>query len=219
MDRVIKVIGNGRLTVKPDMFRISVDISSTDPDYNTAVRTISEYTGEIKGYLAELSIDEMDIKTTDFRVDTEFEGYNDENGNWRQRFKGYRARHSVKIEHETDDELIGRILFTLAGSKARPEFRISYFVKDTEAAKTELLALATESSRRKAETLCKAAGVTLGRIMTIDYSWGDMELTSPTVGVIAENRMLAKASMSCDMGIVPDDIVISDSVSVVWEII
>ena len=104
----------------------------------------------------------------------------------------------------------------------RPEFRLSYTVKDPEAAKNELLGNAVMDARVKAGVLTKAAGVALKDIQSIDYSWRNI-----TFEVQPMNRMLMAEeccdsaiteSGSYDMDIEPEDIEVSDTVTVVWEI-
>lgn len=70
----------------------------------------------------------------------------------------------------------------------------------------------------KASVLTEEAGVNLGKIITIDYSWGEIDFVS---------RPLQEMSLRCcepeecesasyDMDIEPDDIDISDTVTVIW---
>ncbi len=66
------------------------------------------------------------------------------------------------------------VLYALAAAPVSPEFRISYFVGDPESAKNELLGKGVTDAITKAGALVKAAGVTLGEILSIDYSWGQI---------------------------------------------
>lgn len=60
----------------------------------------------------------------------------------------------------------------LAHCAVSPEFSIEYTVSNPEAAKNKLLGEAVKDSMSKAGVLAAAAGVTLGDIVNIDYSWG-----------------------------------------------
>lgn len=55
-------------------------------------------------------------------------------------FIEYKFRHILKVVFDSDNNRLGKILFGLVHCPQHPEFRISYTVKDTEAAKNELLA-------------------------------------------------------------------------------
>ena len=103
----------------------------------------------------------------------------------------------------------------------KPEFRLSYTVKDPEAAKNELLGRAVADAGEKASVLTKAAGVALKEIQSIDYSWGqiDFEIQPMNRMLMAEDCCAApSAGPSYDLDIEPDDIEVSDTVTVIWEI-
>lgn len=76
--------------------------------------------------------------------------------------------------------------------------------------------------KEKSSVLTQAAGVTLKAIQSIDYSWGQINFeVAPMNGMLmAEECMAAPMADagSYDMDIEPDDIEVSDTVTVVWEI-
>ncbi len=104
--------------------------------------------------------------------------------------------------------------------KVKPEFRISYTVKDPEAVKNTLLGKAVTDAKEKAMVLTQAGGVTLKDIQTIDYSWGEIDFEyRPMQGdVMMKCCEDSSSSMSYNLDIEPDDIEVSDTVTVVWEI-
>ena len=141
-------------------------------------------------------------------------------GAYKQRFVGYRFRHLLKVEFDSDNERLGKILYALGNCALNPEFRISYTVKDPEAAKNELLGKAVKDAKEKAAVITAAAGVTLKDIQSIDYSWGEIEFeVSPMNRLMkACAPVVACADSSYDLDIEPDDIEVADTVTVVWEI-
>ncbi|MBQ6540076.1 MAG: SIMPL domain-containing protein, partial [Oscillospiraceae bacterium] len=199
----------------------TLSLEGTCPEYGETLRRSSEDTERIKDLLSGFGFERSDLKTLSFNVDTEYEGYT-ENNVYKQRFVGYRFRHHMKVEFESDNDRLGKVLYALANSSLKPEFRLSYTVKDPEAAKNELLGKAIADAKEKALVLTKAAGVELKEIRSINYSWGEINFE-----VRPMNRMLmAKESDaplmtgagSYDMDIEPDDIEVSDTVTVLWEI-
>ena len=169
--RTIRVTGKGRIRIRPDMTRITLTIEGTDPEYSRALEKSSKDTEEVGELLTGFGFERSDLKTLQFSVDTEYEGYQ-EDGIYKQRFKGYRFRHVMKAEFASDNERLGRILYALANCPVNPEFQISFTVRDREAAKNELLGKAVSDAKEKAAVLAQAAGVRLGEIRSIDYSWG-----------------------------------------------
>lgn len=218
--RIIRVSGRGRLRLRPDTTRLTVTLGGVFPEYGETLRRSSADTEALREVAAALGFEREALKTLSFNIDTEYEGYNDKNGEYRQRFVGYRFTHVMKLEFPVDNELLGRTLYALAHSPATPELRISYAMRDAEAVKRELLGAAVADASAKAEALCRAAGVRLGDILRIDHSTGEPELEVRPMarGLLAKSAMAESADGAYDMNIEPDDITVDDSVTVTWEI-
>lgn len=104
--------------------------------------------------------------------------------------------------------------------RIEPEFRIFYTLKDKEAAKNELLAKAVADSGNKAAVLSETAGVSLGQVVTIDYSWGEVNVRHGVTRDMKVPDFLRKSpSPSFELDMEPKDIHLSDTVAVVWEIV
>ena len=216
--RTVRVTGKGRLKLRPDMTRITITLEKTFREYDETLRKSSESTGQLRELISECGFKGSDLKTLDFSIDTEYKSYT-EHGEYKQRFAGYKFRHIMKIEFDSDNVLLGRILSALAGCGLHPEFRISYTVKDTEAAKSRLLGNAVKDAGKKAAVLAEAADVALMEILSVDYSWGEIEFeTCPMDRLAAGGYLASSAVESCSLDIEPDDIDVSDTVTVIWEI-
>lgn len=216
--RTIRVTGKGSLKLRPDLTRLTLTLQGTDPDYGETLRMSAEKGETLRGVLEGLGFVRDALKTLQFNVDTLYEGYQDDKGVYRNRFVGYQFQHTLKLDFPMDSELLGRTLYALAHCDAAPEFRIGYTLSDPEKAKNELLAQAVRDARAKAEVLAAAAGTTLGALLTIDYSWGELNMEVRPMRKMAMAADCEEAQMSYDMGIEPDDIQVSDTVTVVWEI-
>lgn len=220
--RTIRITGKGQIKVKPDMTRITMTLEGTYSEYSEALRHSAQDTDQIKDTLSAFGFERPDLKTLSFNVDTEYESYKEHNA-FKQRLVGYKFRHQMKVEFESDNDRLGRILYALAHCPVKPEFRISYTVKDQEAAKNELLGKAVADAKEKAAVLTQAAGVGLKEIQSIDYSWAeiDFEVRPMSRVMMAEDSAaygMAPRSAGYDLDIEPDDIEVSDTVTVVWEI-
>ena len=216
--RTIRVTGKGQIKVRPDMMRIAISLEGICPDYAEALQRSSRDTEHLKEVLSAFGFKRDDIKTLNFSVDADYESYRDK-GVYKQRLVGYRYRHVVKVEFESDNDRLGKVLYALAHCTVQPEFRISYTVKDPEATKNALLSKAVSDAKDKAAVLTCAAGVILKDIQSIDYSWGeiDFEVRPMNQAIVREASMDMEAS-SYAMDIEPDDIEASDTVTVLWEI-
>jgi uncharacterized protein YggE len=218
--RTIRVTGKGQIKVKPNMTRITITLEGVYQEYAETLRRSSLDTDEIKELLSRFGFERSDLKTLNFSADTEFENYR-EHGEYKRHFVGYKYRHVMKLEFESDNERLGRILYALAHCKVKPEFRLSYTVSDPESAKNELLGKAVTDAAQKAAVLTTAAGVSLREIQSIDYSWGEINFeVQPMKRMMMPEDCLAApmSTESYDMDIEPDDIEVSDTVTVIWEI-
>ena len=218
--RTIRVTGTGQIKVKPDMTRITITRSGLYKDYGETLRRSSDDTEALKDVLSGFGFARSDLKTLSFRVDTEYENYRDGNNDYRRRFVGYRFNHVTKVEFASDNDRLGRVLYALAACPVRPEFQISFTVKDPESAKNLLLGKAVADAKEKAAVLSGAAGVALKEIQSIDYSWGEIDFEyRPMNGALLAEKCLAEPmDARYDMDIEPDDIEASDTVTVIWEI-
>ena len=217
--RTIRVTGKGQIKVRPDTTRIIMSLEGLYKDYNETLRLSSQDTETLKDILSGFGFERSDLKTLNFSVDTEYESYKDRDGSYKQRFTGYRYRHMLKVEFDSDNERLGKILYALANGNVRPEFRISYTVKDPEATKNTLLGKAVKDAREKASVLTEAAGIGLKDIQSIDYSWGEIDFEyRPMDGGILAERCMAEPTAAYSLDIEPDNIEVSDTVTVVWEI-
>ena len=220
--RTIRVTGKGRLKVKPDTTRITISLEGTWPEYGETLRHSSQDTERLKDVLSAFGFERSDLKTLNFNVETEYESYKDK-GTYKQRLIGYRFTHMMKVEFPSDNDRLGKVLYALANCPLKPEFRLSYTVSDPEAAKNDLLGKAVTDAKEKASVLTQAAGVTLKDIQSIDYSWGEIDFEYRPMNrmLMADEylaRPMAAESPSYDMDIEPDDIEVSDTVTVLWEI-
>ena len=203
--RTIRVTGKGQIKVPPDMTRITMTLEGIYPEYADTLRRSSEDTEQLRDTLEPFGFERTALKTLRFDIDT-----------------GYKFQHVLKIEFDSDNERFGRILYALAHCQLHPEFRISYFVKDPEASKNELLGKAVSDAKEKASVLTSAAGVSLKDIQSIDYSWGEINFEYHPMNkeLLMEDCMCepCEAGGSYDVNMEPDDIEVSDTVTVIWEL-
>lgn len=171
--------------------------------------------------IEELGFERKDLKTLYYNVDTVYESYQERDKSWKRRFEGYKFEHRMKLEFRSDNELLGKVLYALAHSSVKPEFTLEYTISNPETAKNELLGKAVNDSREKANVLSEAAGVVLGNILNIDYSWGEIDFVTRPMNELSMKCMEADCCAeptSYDMDIEADDIDVTDTVTVVWSI-
>lgn len=217
--RTIRVTGKGEFSMKPDTTRLTITLEGMNKDYGVTLQQSAMDTESLKDLMMAFGFERTDLKTLNFNVNTEYESYKYK-GEYKQRFAGYKYYHVMKLEFPSDNERLGKIVYALAHSDLHPEFRLSYTVKDPDDLKNTALGLAVIDATKKAQVLAAAARVTLGEIQTIDYSWGEMNLEVRPMErmLMNDNICMAKGIDAYEINIEPDDINVSDTVTVVWEI-
>jgi uncharacterized protein YggE len=214
--RTIRVTGKGQLKVHPDTTRITIDLARVCREYGDAVEASAKDTEALRDELVPFGFGRKDLKTLHFDVSPEFESYK-VNDVYKRKLIGYKYEHTLKVEFPSDNKLLGRILFMLGMCYLKPEFRISYTVKNPEAVKNELLEKAVRDAMEKAGVLSKAAGLQLGDIQSMDYSWGRIEYEIQCMDKLSCAEMPIEGK-GYNLDIEPDDIDTEDTVTVVWEI-
>lgn len=216
--RTIKITGKGQIKVKPDVTRITITLEDQFNEYEETLCRSSEDTEKLRELVQTLGFEKTDLKTLRFNVDPAYESYQ-ENNEYKSRFVGYEYCHNMKLEFESDNDRLGKILYALAHCPLNPQFRLSYTIKDPEATKNKLLGKAVSDAKEKAVVLANASGVQLKDIQNVDYSWGRIDVEIEPIRLASSK--VCKCSELVDnysLGIEPEEIDLSDTVTIIWEI-
>ena len=215
MARTITVKGTGAMSVTPDLVILTLTFEETRIDYDDAVKSVSVGVAHLNRALKSVGYPDGSLKTLSFNVENEYRTEKDANGNYIKHFVGFCCTERFKLEFPLDKELLAKTLRVVTVNTLPPELSISFTVKDTAAVSRELLSLATKNAKEKAEILCEASGVKLGKLENIIYDWVDLKLVSLTRNC----HMPTSYSDESESYFEPDDIKVNDSASFVWEII
>lgn len=83
MERTIRVTGKGKVSVKPDMIRLKINMEGLSKDYEETLRSSAESTELIKDVFEKLGFGRKTLKILYFNVDTEYESYQDRDKSWK----------------------------------------------------------------------------------------------------------------------------------------
>lgn len=217
MPRTITVKGVGEAAAKPDYVVLSMRLESRNANYERAMSKAADSIDQLNEALATVGFDTKSVKTTQFNVDTDYENEQSADGRYKSVFKGYVVSHSLKVEFDFDNKRLADALSAVGGCIANPELGIAFTVKDQSVIEAEMLRSATENAARKAEILCSAAGVVLGELVSIEHALGELNIRSQTCYSMADN-CFASPLKARAVEIEPDDVKVSDSATLVWEI-
>ncbi len=204
----IAVSGQSEIQLVPDIATISVGVQVQE---DTAVAAMAGASSMLQGVFAaldELAIAAEDRRTDSFSLETVYS--RDDMNNPQQRppaVIGYRVSNMVQITVRDVDSL-GAAVDRLALAGANNINNISFSVSDPEAHMDDLRADAVRDARHRAEIYAEAAGVTLGRVISLS--------DGSNVGRPAP--MYARMEMAADMPMAAGTVPLGSSVEMVFEI-
>lgn len=214
--RTIRITGKGSKSYKPDLIRLSLGYKKTLPSYAEALNVAAEYTRLVKKEAIEAGVEEGNVRTSAFDVSPKYESYTDKDKNYKSRFVGYSSNVRFLITIPLDNKLLAKVLYALKDYTA--DFEIRYALKDKEKAKEEVIALAVEGAKRKAELLAEAAGEKLGEILSIDYSYGKVEFDYDPDRTYACTNLRSEYAAEPELELDPEDLSFSDTVNITWSL-
>ena len=216
-ERVIRVKGQGTVSMAPDCIEIDINLSETYSTYEKSMEAAAESLEEIREALKPLGFDKKNIKTSKFNVNSKYDSKRDKDGNYTRYFVGYEYNNKLSIEFDNDNKKLGKVLYALSKCSSAPECSIKYKMKDYSEMKEILLERSVADAKKKALIISKAVGVTLGEIINIDYSWSEINIYHDD-NVIYESMECCESSIEA-IDLQADDLSTSDTVTVTWEIV
>ena len=207
--RTITVRGSARVSAAPDWVVISFTINSEHYDYGKCMEQVAMQTESLQKDLAAVGLERDSLKTVHFDIDTHFERVND-----RYVFRGYKAVHQLKVEFPFERGYLNKVLRALSRTQSQASFSVSFQIKDPEPLRHKAIAEAVKNAKIKAKVLAEAAGVMVGKLEHIDYSWSEIHFHSSMKYDMAAESMMSSPGYD----FTPQDVNISESVTVVWAI-
>ena len=213
MERLLKVEGKGKSSSKPDLIQLNFNLMATHAEYKKALELYTESYENLEQSFIRAGIEKQEIKTSNLRIETLYESVS-EGRIFKNVFKGYAMHTNVFVEIPLDLALLSTIISNISNKGITPEFTINFAVKNDKEALDLALVEAVSDAKAKAETLAKAAGVTLGTIRNMSYRAQE--------GVFSPTRMdfsLMEKRSALNLDMTPRDIELSQNVQMWWEII
>lgn len=218
-ERTIHIKGVGQAAQAPDLVVLSLTLIANNLEYAAAVKIGSQQVEMLREAIVEAGFDAEDLKTTNFDVRAVYEDEEYREGNFkrsRRVFAGFECRHDLKISFDMDNAKLNAAIDTIATCLSEPKISIAFTIKDTDAFTDKILKAAARDAKRKARILCMASGVKLGKLLSINYSWGEV-IVRNEVNFAPQAVMGASSDMDFDFQ--PDDVTANDTADFIWEII
>ncbi len=203
--RTLSMNGHGEVRTAPDVATVNAGVTTSAPTAAAALAANSSRMTGVFAALKKLGVAEKNIQTTGFNISPQ---YTNGDNNSPRRLTGYQVNNEVSVRLD-DVSKVGAGLDALVAAGANQMNGISFDIATPAPLLEKARAGAIADARGRAETYARAAGVSLGAIISINEG-GASEPPRPMYRVLA----MAAAPTPVAAG---QQSVTAD-VSVVWEI-
>ncbi len=203
MPAQITVTGEATVTAAPDLATISLGVTTIDVMAAAAMQANSTALSSVMQRLQAAGIDNRDLQTSNLQL----------NPNWTNSdsgiatISGYTASNILSVRVR-DLTILGNVLDAVITDGVNTLNGISFGQSDPHPIQDAARQAAVADALGRAQLLTKAAGVTLGRIMSI----------SENTGYGAPVPMFAAADMAKSVPVAAGEIGVSASVTIVFEL-
>jgi len=161
-DHTITVSGTGRVVVQPDLADIRLGVSSTKGTVKAARSDAAAKMTNVIAALKKLGIADKDIQTTTISLQPNY-AYNNSNP---PRLTGYTLANGIVVTIRNLDQAGDAIDDSLAAGATTLD-GVSFRVSDPAKAESQARTDAMTEAKGNADTLAKAAGVSIAGVATI----------------------------------------------------
>ncbi len=206
--RTITISGQGEAKAAPDEALLSAGVTT---DARSAAAALAANTRAMNGVfetLRKAGVADKDMQTSGFSVQPQYS-----NDRSPQRITGYEVSNNVSVTVENLASL-GATLDALVSSGANNIGDIAFGLRDSRELMQKARAAAVADAIARADTIAKAAGVTLGPITSINENGSNYDPPRPM-----NRAMNAMAGMAAGPApVASGQASLSDIVSITWEI-
>lgn len=167
--RTITVVGEGKVTVKPDLASINIGVETVKPTVKEASDENAATVTAILAALADQDIANNDIQTSGFSVYAERFG---PDGPLPEGEVRYRVSNNVSVKIR-DLEKVSAVLDAAMEAGANNIYGIEFSLEDKSSARSEARAEAVSDAEARAEELATLNGVSVGEVLSISEVIGN----------------------------------------------
>lgn len=165
----ITVSANGEAQAQPDRAVIRMAVEADNPDVTEARSTVAEDVSNVRDALAELGIDDEQIRTSDYRI---YEDRPRERPTEEDKESVYRVRHVLTVD-VTDTDRVGAVIDAAvdAGATGIHDVRFTLSEETRQELKNEALANAMDDASAQAQTIGESADLQIDGVSTVETGY------------------------------------------------
>lgn len=203
------VSGTGEATATPDMVTVVLGVETKDESATVAATQNAQLTTDTIDALIGAGVNKEDIKTTRYTIYPRRDWIDGKLSDTVEFEVSNQITFTMDLINETD---VGVVLDAAVSAGTNTVDSVSFGLRDPAPLMEEALKDAVANAKRKAEVISGAAGVCLGKILTISEG-GPSPIPSGDV------MYLKAEALGASTPIVPGDVEVSASVSLIYEIL
>jgi len=207
----IAVGGSGEAKVTPDRALIHLGVQTKGRTAALAGQENARLATAILDAVRAAGIPRDQITTMNYSVNPSYRYYPDGR---KPELTGYDATNTVRIEVRSLD-LVGKVIDVSLGAGANTISGLSYFASQLDATKREALGSATTNARLSAEVMARAAGGSLGPLVSLSSQM----MESPQPFPVMAMSMRGKATDEATPVVAPTEQTVTASVVGRWQFI
>lgn len=214
----ISVQGKGAIHVVPDVTRLQVTIEQWFESYDQAYAQAKENSGWMVKILEYNKKAGKLAKTINLNIEDHLVNEYDDKGKYIEQIKdGFMLEQGIKIDLPINNILVNNIVKGIGKFIPSAQINIGYTLQDERPSQMKMLARAVSDAKEKAAIMAEAVGCKLGKVISIDYRFQNTHVMSQARYIHSNSE--AKASTPQSLEITPDDLVMSDTADVTFELI
>lgn len=165
-ESLLTVTGAATVVVKPDMGVLNIHVTDINLKMNESIKSLGDKSKYYIDILKKLKFEEKNIKTTSFSVTKNSIFRNDKYID-----SGYIATQDIRLEFIYDDQILSKILNEFTKTNKEIDFSFSFKLSEglKEKVQKQIIELAIQDAKQKANNISISASFKLGKIKNIHY--------------------------------------------------
>jgi uncharacterized protein YggE len=162
----ISVSGMGKVSAVPDLATVSIGVQSQAASATDVKNQNNDKVNKVIAFIKSQGLDDKDIKTSDYSLQPQYQY----STNGKPSINSYTLNQSVVVKvHGVDKntDTLNKIIDGAVNAGANQVYGSNLSVEDPSSLQEKAQESAIADAKQKAEKLAKAAGLTLGKVVSV----------------------------------------------------
>ncbi len=171
---VIRAAGSAQVTLPADIAVLTLDVRASGATVADAQQAAKEQAAMLHETLTGMGVEEADIQTTYFSVQTVYTYQYSKIGEQQEKPSGYSATANL-VARVREMDRVGEVIDAAISGGAQSGYKLTFESTAYETAYATALTGAVEDAVKKADLLAQAAGLQLGKLRSVTELEGGVD--------------------------------------------